>query len=138
MRTRLGYWDTVRVGADSELINRMRVVFGPEAVAELPTGPLSFQRSDGGSITGDAVLGNGLRYHYGARLHYAEAQSLHHMQPDQLRYSGNPDDRAFPAPLIMLPDRTRQRDLRFDIVLGADFRAGSPAAEQAVVMRFTF
>ena len=139
MRARFGYWDTLRLDADNELIRRIRAQLGARAVRFLPTGPLSFQRDTPDTMTSDPVLGiSGFRY--GARQAYQEAFSLHHAlalregAPQALRYTGNPGARPFPAPGIMQPDRARiaAEENDFDVVLATDFRLGQPAGPTAL------
>ncbi|MDB2407825.1 glycosyltransferase family 2 protein [Jannaschia sp.] len=125
----LGYWDTVRFGADNEFIRRMQAVFGPKSVVKLKTGPLSFQRESDASVTTGAVTGvDG--FYYGVRKDYLDAQQHHHAEADKgaLRYSGMPDARPFPVPAMMRPDRAeRLRDRApFDLVVQGDFRTPGP------------
>lgn len=145
MRARFGYWDTLRLSADNELIRRMRAACGQRAVRFLPTGPLSFQRHAAGTVTGDPVLGiNG--FTYGARQEYLEAQELHHARHGTdatgagLRYAGRPDARPFPAPGIMQPDRARiaAEENDFDVLLATDFRPGQPGGPAALADALAF
>lgn len=151
MRAQFGYWDTVRMSADNELIRRMQARLGRRAVAFLETGPLSFQRDAGGTMTSDPVLGiNGFRY--GARQDYMEALDLWHRQglgqkrgqkrgqdrgkdaDAPLRHGGDPGLRPFPAPGLMQPDRARiaAGENGFDAILAGDFRPGSPGGTAAL------
>jgi glycosyltransferase involved in cell wall biosynthesis len=133
MRAELGYWDTVRFSADSELIRRMIRVFGASAIRDLQTGPLSFQRDSGTSIVADEVLGmNG--FYFGARKDYFDAQRHHHRSGASLKYTGDPGRRPFPVPAMMRPDRERllARPRHFDVVLYGDFRLSGPELEKAV------
>ncbi len=123
VRERFGYWDTVRFSADSELIRRIRHVFGQGAVRHLPTGPLSFQRDSETSIVADDALGiNG--FLFGARKEYHDAQIWHHGQAEALRYGNDPARRPFPAPAIMRADRARLMagGRHFPVVLASEFR----------------
>ena len=76
---RLGPWDEVRTGADSEYIWRLQATFGREAYARVEPGvPLAFGLDEEGSLTRAAathLVGN---YH-GARLLYREV-SRHHLR----------------------------------------------------------
>lgn len=124
MQARLGYWDTVRVSADSELIRRAEHVFGPAGVRRLQTGPLAFQRDHDMSAVRDPALGiNG--YAYGARRDYREAQLHFHVSvgdPALLKYSAQ--GRPFPVPAIMLPNRPDpDHRTETDLVIAGDFRA---------------
>jgi len=103
VRTCLGGWDDVRVSADSELLRRVRRLFGAHAVATLNSGPLALQRASESSATADKAIGMGWFY-YGARREYFEAQLHHHATAWHLCYP--PDGtRQFPVPTIL---RTRQ------------------------------
>ncbi|WP_156324094.1 glycosyltransferase family 2 protein, partial [Bacillus sp. JCM 19034] len=67
----IGYWDSVRFGADGEFKKRLKIVFGKEAVVDLKTGPYSFQRQSSNSLTGNSVFGyHG--YFMGARKAYTD------------------------------------------------------------------
>jgi glycosyltransferase involved in cell wall biosynthesis len=96
VRDCLGGWDAVRVSADSELLRRVRQLFGESAVAMPETGPLALQRASGASATGDGVTGMDWFY-YGARREYYEAQLHHHARALHLWYRPG-GARAFAAP----------------------------------------
>lgn len=100
VRDRLGGWDPVRVSADSELLRRVRRLFGDGAVTTLPNSFLGLQRDGTGNATQDTATG--MRwFYYGARREYFEAQTAHHAKAAILRYQpGN--ERPFPAPKGML------------------------------------
>ncbi|PWJ12936.1 glycosyltransferase family 2 protein [Jannaschia seohaensis] len=132
----LGYWDTVRYGADNEFVRRVRTVFGPASIQRLPTGPLSFQRESEASVTVSPVTGvDG--YYYGVRKEYRDAQLYHHAARTRgaaegaLRYSGDPAERPFPVPAMMRPDRAARLKARppFDLVIEGDFRSPGPVME---------
>lgn len=124
MKESVGYWDTVRFSADNELIRRLRNVHGKDAVQQLVTGPLSFQRDSSTSIIADAVMGiNG--FFFGARKEYLEAQTyFRKANSPRLTYGRSSEPRPFPAPVLMLPDRKRiaEKQRRLDTVIAADFR----------------
>ncbi len=123
VREKLGYWDTVRFSADSELIRRVRRVFGSGSVAELPSGPLSFQRDSETSVVADEVMGmNG--FYFGARKEYHDAQRHFHDTGSNLKYFGGRDARPFPVPSLMTPDRNRleEEGVTVDLVFCGDFR----------------
>jgi len=116
----LGYWDTVRISADNELIRRIRRMFGVGAVVDMASGPLAFQRDSDSSIVADPFLGiNG--FPYGARKAYQDAQSYHHAYGESLRYGGGVADRPFPVPAIMRADR-RMGPRHVPLVMASDFR----------------
>ena len=120
-----GEWDSLRVSADTELIRRIRHVHGRESVAELPGGPLAFQRDSGGSAVNDPALGiNGL--HYGARRAYAEAQAHHRTRGGNLHYGAGP--RRFAVPAILRHDRPpRDQARHLPVVLSGDWREDGTA-----------
>lgn len=120
VREKFGYWDTVRLSADNELIRRIRAVYGKNAVFDLVTGPLSFQRNSSDSMVADEALGvSGLLH--GARRQYLELQTQYHSSDSAvLKYTGNPFFRPFPAPKIMSitkPDLPRN----YDVIIASDF-----------------
>lgn len=78
-------WDAVRVSADSELLRRVRHLFGETSVATPETGPLALQRASATSATGEDATGMDWFY-YGARREYYEAQLHHHAQAPHLWY----------------------------------------------------
>ncbi|MBD2845924.1 glycosyltransferase family 2 protein [Paenibacillus sp. IB182496] len=120
---KVGYLDEVRFGADSEYIRRVRKIFGKNSVADLSTGPLSFQRQSSTSLTGNSAFG----YHgflMGARQEYFESQSFYHQNATSLFYERNGNERPFPVPEPMLPNRIKsENELRkFDVIIISDFR----------------
>jgi glycosyltransferase involved in cell wall biosynthesis len=117
----LGYWDTVRFGADSEFIKRIQLVFGKQAVVHLATGPLSFQRDTEDSAVGDKFFGTVAGW-FGARQEYFEAQLVAHKH-QQLKYSNRPQQRPFAAPNPMImPKAAAQAMKHFDVIIVSDFR----------------
>ncbi len=96
VRDCLGGWDAVRVSADSELLRRVRHLFGESAVTMPETGPLALQRASGASATGEGATGMDWFY-YGARREYYEAQRHHHARAAHLWYRPG-GARPFPAP----------------------------------------
>ena len=131
VRQALGCWDSVRFGADSEFIARMKKVFGTAKVVRMATGPLSFQRQAAGTITADAVTGIDPGYHYyGARKEYLDAQRHHHSRAASLKYKGNPVRRPFPVPPMMLPRPSEA--VSFDVVYLGDFRRLVPEVAQLI------
>uniref|UniRef100_UPI003999BDEB glycosyltransferase family 2 protein n=1 Tax=Roseovarius halophilus (ex Wu et al. 2025) TaxID=3376060 RepID=UPI003999BDEB len=110
----LGGWDDVRVSADSELLRRVRRLFGETAVAALETGPVALQRDSTGSATADGATGMG-SFYYGARREYHEAQQHHHATAGHLFYPpGGP--RPFPAPAILRDRAAARREIALDRV----------------------
>jgi glycosyltransferase involved in cell wall biosynthesis len=130
LREVLGYWDTVRFGADSEFIRRMQVAFGPSSYKKIATGPLSLQRESVSSITRDPVKGLDGAY-YGVRKEYYDAQRAHH-RTGRIRYDGNPERRPFPVPPMMLPERASAAVRRFGVIITGDFGKSNPRVNEIV------
>lgn len=119
----LGYWDCVRFGADGEFKRRLKLVFGKDAVVDLKTGPLSFQRQSGQSLTGNEMFGfHG--FFMGARQEYFDSYSHFHRTATSLKYAFPERSRPFPVPEPMKPDREVEPSERrhFDVVLVSEFR----------------
>jgi glycosyltransferase involved in cell wall biosynthesis len=120
---KLGYWDSVRFGADGEFKKRLKICFGDEAVVDLKTGPYSFQRQSVHSLTGNQVFG----YHgffMGARKEYAESHANHHRTATTLKYDFPQESRLFPVPEPMLPTAEAKSNGRrhFDVIIASEFR----------------
>jgi glycosyltransferase involved in cell wall biosynthesis len=98
----IGSWDTVRFGADSEFIRRIKHHFGKLSVVNLETGPLSFQRKHESNVTSNRLTG--LRTLYcGARKEYAEASQYFLATCQSTLYSHvGTHMRPFPVPKLML------------------------------------
>lgn len=128
---KLGHWDAVRFAADSEFILRIKKVFGPRSVVDLPIGPLSFQRQSANSLTGNSVFGFP-GYFMGVRKEYREAQIHYHQTHDDLYYSFPQTDRLFQVPNPILPEReSTSGDSRFfKLVYSADFRDSNREIDQ--------
>lgn len=121
---KLGYYDCVRFGADAEYLRRIRKVFGKDAIVDLKTGPLSFQRQSSSSLTGNSAFG----YHgffMGCRKEYVEAQTYYHQNAGALFYEYRQIPRKFPVPEPMWPIR-EEKDFDgrrlFDTVIIGDYR----------------
>jgi len=121
---KLGFWDSVRFGADSELIERIRLAFGRNSVASLAdAGPLSFQRQSESSLTGSSAFGYP-GFSMGARLAYHQSSRRHHRNGKQLFYEFPQQERPFAVPEPMWPERevAEGRRRQFDVVFASDFR----------------
>ncbi|WP_208590768.1 glycosyltransferase [Gracilibacillus suaedae] len=120
---KIGYWDSVRFGADSEAIKRIKRVFGEKSIEELKTGPLSFQRQSSDSLTGNSAFGFP-GYFMGARKEYLEAQLDYHQRADSIKYTFPQEKRPFPIPEPMRPTREVGKGERrhFDVIIVSDFR----------------
>ena len=102
----LGFWDRVRVEADTEYYYRIRAAYGVAAMGEvLPGVPLSFGRAVASSLTavGDTHLVTQFR---GVRADYRAASQAWHAQagsPQELYLSQHPEQRPFAVPATLLP-----------------------------------
>ena len=127
---KLGYWDTVRFGADGEFKQRLLSVFGKEAFIDLKTGPLSFQRQTATSLTGNSAFGYS-GFFMGARKEYVESFSYYHKHVGNLNYPFKQEKRLFPVPVPMLPERNKiSRQL--DIIIATDFYSLSDKSLQLI------
>lgn len=118
----IGYWDCVQFGADAEFIQRLKKVFGNDAVVDLPE-LLSFLIKYDGSRLEKETTG----YYEDlkdARKEYYESYSYFHATSETLYYEYHPNSRPFPVPEIMLRSNTvkERRCRHFDVILASDFR----------------
>lgn len=120
---KLGYWDSVRFGADSEFVMRLRIVFGENAFVQLSSGPLALQRQAEGSLTTSSKFGFP-NFFMGARKEYRDSQNYFYTRSESLRYDYPLSKRPFPVPYPMLPNRETSQDLerQFDVIIASDFR----------------
>ncbi|MCK7544810.1 glycosyltransferase [Marinobacter bryozoorum] len=102
----LGYWDLVRVEADTEYYLRIKAAFGESTTGEVAVGvPLSFGRTLPTSLTmtSDTHL---VTQFGGLRADYRKAVLRWHAQaqgPESLYVEQQPQTRPFPAPQDILP-----------------------------------
>ncbi|GEN44230.1 glycosyltransferase [Alkalibacillus haloalkaliphilus] len=121
---KLGYWDSVRFGADGEFKTRLKLIFGKEAVHDMKSGPLSFQRQSSSSLTGSSAFGYP-GFFMGARKEYKESQTNYHeTHQDNLYYPYPMENRLYPVPEPMKPNRELKQNGRrhFDVIIVSDFR----------------
>ncbi|WP_018930753.1 glycosyltransferase [Gracilibacillus lacisalsi] len=117
----IGYWDSVRFGGDSEFVRRVKNVFGEKSVVELKTAPLSFQRQTETSLTASSAFGFP-GYFMGARKDYLESQLYHHEHAEDVYYPYPMEQRPFPVPEPMLPERVKNKRRHFDVIIASEFR----------------
>jgi hypothetical protein len=114
---RVGYFDTVRKGGDSEYRRRLERAFGQDLDVIDPYRCLTIQRADNGGLTqGDL----GFRWIVDFRLTYRD--SFNHFQKNtkDLKYQ-DPETRRFYAPRPMRIPRSQESEPRvFDLVIGAN------------------
>jgi hypothetical protein len=108
---RVGGWDAVRVGADSELIYRLERLWGTGMTPPLLPGcPLAFGRVSEGQLTGAAGTTLATLYH-GVRREYHEARAVWHAGLDAaaVRAGGLPEPPPpGPVPPGLRPARGRR------------------------------
>lgn len=122
VKARLGYWDTVRFGADMELIRRIQTVWGKDAIHRIPNSVFSFQRDSSTSIVADDALGAST-LPFGVRRQYVEAQLEKHLELEKLKYDGNREKRPFVVPRSMLDTKASlTRPPHYDVIISSDFR----------------
>lgn len=102
----LGYWDRVRVEADTEYYYRIQAAYGAAAVGEvLPGVPLSFGRAVANSLT--AVGATHLVTQFGGvRADYRKASQVWHAavsSVEKLYLPAHPSTRPFRVPAVLLP-----------------------------------
>ena len=120
---KIGYWDSVRFGGDSEYLARIKKAFGDTSVSLIETPPTTFSLHTSNSLTASPRFG----YHgfkMGARLEYEENATRFHANTDRSYVEFPLRKRPFPVPEPMLPQRKVSQGKRrhFDVVLMSDFR----------------
>jgi hypothetical protein len=101
----LGFWDRVRVEADTEYYHRIQAAYGAAALGEvLPGVPLSFGRAVANSLTavGDTHL---VTQFSGVRADYRKASQAWHAASSvqDLYLPAHPPARPFRVPFALLP-----------------------------------
>lgn len=120
VKTAIGYWDSVRFGADAQYIKRMQVHFGDDAYVAIDTAPLSFQRAAEESATGNKSFGfDGFKY--GVRKVYEDFEKHWMATSKSMWLSSNENKRSFFSPEPMRKNRT-QIKRHFDVIIASDFR----------------
>ena len=101
LREKLGYWDRVRVNADSEYYYRILSAFGPRAIREVCPGiPLAFGRTTPESLTSTSATHLRTQFR-GVRNDYMEAAHHWHSmakRPADLLLEQKPTRRPFRVP----------------------------------------
>jgi glycosyltransferase involved in cell wall biosynthesis len=118
----LGGWDEVKVGADTELLQRIIALYGQDAVQEvLPGVPLAFGRQLPESLTNASATHLRSRY-FGLRRIYQELSQSWHASTStsaELRLSADSDPRRFR--LLAAVSESSSRTEHYDWILMADF-----------------
>ena len=98
MKNNLGYWDSVRFGADSELYSRILKICGEAGVIEEPV-PLMLALDREGSLT----TAEGSKLGSKDRMEYAASFTKWHDHfPEKLKIEFPLTERPFPAPELMV------------------------------------
>lgn len=132
---RLGPWDTTRISADREFINRLQHLHRlPRQKAFLPGAPLAFGRSDERSLTRSAATHAATMYH-GLRREYHEAMDFWHARLDRtaVRIQGlaaRPP--YFPVPRSLRSERSP--DPGVDLLFIGDFNLQGGTQKSAMHM----
>ena len=98
-----GYWDEVKVNADSEYWERLKRLFGDSSVREVEPGiPLSIGRADEGSLSQHSTTHLASEF-VGVRRDYMQSARRWHesCSEDALKLAPTPDVRPFPAPVAI-------------------------------------
>lgn len=117
VRDRLGFWDRVRMGADTEYYHRVRLAFGADSIADVHPGvPLSFARTSSRSLTLQSTTHLATQFAGARRQYLNAADDLHRRRiadlPDQscieararaLYLESRPQRRPFLAPVEARP-----------------------------------
>lgn len=118
----VGFWDTVRFGADGEFKARLERQFGKESIIKLDDTPLSLVRSHSGSLTSHTHTG--YRGHkFGARHEHEEAFRAWYKKLDKEGTAPFIDyplmERPFPLPKICFG---HSEQTQYDIIILSEFR----------------
>ncbi|GAB2467959.1 hypothetical protein GCM10007967_22690 [Xylanimonas ulmi] len=127
----VGFWDTVRKGADNEFLERVQLAFDFKIETVSPA-PLALSFLGDGNLTA-SDMGMGFESH--SRQVYRQAYSgWHGLQQGggSLYLEMNPDARSFPAPLGFLP--SRDGILSCDVIYVADFRRQPRASYDSILV----
>jgi glycosyltransferase involved in cell wall biosynthesis len=114
---RVGYFDTVRKGGDSEYRRRLERAFNQDLEVIDPYRCLTIQRADNGGLTqGDL----GFRWIVDFRLTYRDSFNYFQLNHEDLRFTSS-EKRRFYAPRPMRIPRSEETDPReFDLVVGTN------------------
>ena len=125
---RLGGWDQVRVGADTELVHRLGRLYGADAITEVEPGvPLSFALAESTSLT-RAKATSAVTLYQGLRREYREAWAhWHEYAPSDEAFRLDPaaEQRPFPAPRLNLPGPRSLQE--YDLLFVMDWNLGGGA-----------
>jgi glycosyltransferase involved in cell wall biosynthesis len=116
-KDKIGYFDSVRKGGDSEYRRRLERAFGQDLDVIDPYRCLTIQRADNGGLTqGDL----GFRWIVDFRLNYRDSFNYSQSKNKDL-FIPNTDERKFYAPGPMRFSRSQQTETKeYDLVIGAN------------------
>lgn len=120
---KIGYFDSVRKGADTEYILRIQATF-PDGLFDVPDAPLALVRVASGSLSRKDFKPG---WRHPARTSYRNAYNYWHktgvMTGNGLFRTNDPVCRPFPAPLKFYIDRAQAAaESNFDIIMVGDWR----------------
>lgn len=124
LRDEIGYWDRLRVNADTEYYYRILHLYGPDAIIEVCPGvPLAFARTLTDSLTNrsETHLRTQVR---GVRHDHMEAAKYWHSlasRPDQLYLPERPSTRPFAVPARINMDTPAGAENDFDKLKDSEF-----------------
>ncbi|MEI6590397.1 MAG: glycosyltransferase family A protein [Actinomycetes bacterium] len=122
VRDRIGYFDTVRKGGDTEYRKRINKAFGVDSAIIRPYRVLTIQRADNGGLTQGEL---GFRWIAEFRTNHRDSFLYWHSKLGKAigwRIERT-EQRAFYAPrLSRLPSRVAREPRAFDVVVAANFR----------------
>ncbi|WP_198166378.1 glycosyltransferase [Prosthecochloris sp. HL-130-GSB] len=131
MKEHFGYWDSVRSGADNELIRRFSTRFGKTAVVHMPTGPLSFRRYSPNAMIEDEGT-DMYGFYFGAAKIYFQAYSAYHRLNENLYYPRKNVVRPFAVPEPLLTGNNHTNHMHFDIIIASEFRMSGGSVESCI------
>lgn len=116
---KIGEWDHVRIGGDTEYIWRMQAQFGKKSFAKIHADtPLAFALDEESSLTRTKATHVRTVY-FGLRHIYREICAWWHTTQRHLNVTDAKTQRAFPAPRTMF--ERSDEPLSFDAVIAGDF-----------------
>jgi tetratricopeptide (TPR) repeat protein len=115
----LGGWDAVRMSADSEFIERLRLRDGESAVENVAEGvPLSLSLVASGSLTAASAT-NIRTHHFGARQAYARQSREWHQAATRRKIHRASQLSPFPVPAVCYYSSGQEQT--FDVIVASDF-----------------
>ena len=95
LRETLGYWDRVRVNADTEYYHRVQTAYGDASIEEVRPGlPLSFGRNEDNNLTLTKATHLSTQFAGARRRHLDAARDWHRRQTASLAKQADPPIRA--------------------------------------------